>query len=135
MNDHPSTELNVAEWRLRHPPLPDRYEYVERVLAGYRRTRTTTGTVRAADRRLAFELYEQGVTLDLIEAAFALTAVRRIFRPPDSTPLQPIRSLHYFLPVINEIYRDNIPFGYIECQKWKLDHLEEYSHLIGTPPQ
>ena len=95
------------------------------MLEGYRQTRTTAGIVRAADRRLAIQLYRQGVPIALVEAAFALAAVRRIFRDSQRPPLQPIRSLHYFLPVIEEIYTNQIDPEYIKYQKWKLDHLEQ----------
>jgi hypothetical protein len=112
-------------WCATQPPALDQHQYVERVLEGYRQTRTTAGIVRAADRRLAIQLYRQGVPMALVEAAFALAAVRRIFRDPQRPPLQPIRSLHYFLPVIEEIYTNQIDPEYIKYQKWKLDHLEQ----------
>ena len=41
------------------------------------------------------------VPLDLIRAAFLLGAARRVFSP--SAPLPVIRSLHYFLPILEEL--------------------------------
>jgi len=41
--------------------------------------------------------------LTIVEAAFLLATARRIDRPPDADPLNPILSLHYFLPVIEEL--------------------------------
>jgi|SRR5215210_6659838 len=52
------------------------------------------------DRDLAGTLFHRGITLEQIEAAMLLTHLRRAAR---STPLPPIRSLHYFIPVIDEI--------------------------------
>ena len=57
------------------------------------------------DRQLALTLYSRGVSLDQIEAAMLLAHLRRAARP---TPLPPIRSLHYFLPAIDEVSRDPI---------------------------
>jgi len=108
----------------------DQHQYVERVLEGYRQTPTTAGKVRSADRRLAIQLYRQGVPIALVEAAFALAAVRRIFRPPERPPLAPIHSLQYFLSVMKEIRDCAIPPGYIQHQQWKLENLHLYGKWI-----
>lgn len=55
------------------------------------------------DRRLATQLCDQAIAFDLIEAAFLLAIARRSRRGPQATPLPPIRSLAYFLPVIEEL--------------------------------
>lgn len=96
--------------------------YVRTLLANYRDTPSTAGHVRTADRRLAETLYRQKVPLDLLKAAFALAACRRIFRDPATSTLAPIQSLHYFVPVLEEIRRDpDIEPGYIAHLVWKLD--------------
>ena len=61
------------------------------------------GTVRRADRMLAAQLYQRGVSVSVIENAFVLAATRRLMRPADAPPLGTIRSLAYFLPVIEEV--------------------------------
>jgi hypothetical protein len=133
MSDAPPTAAKPESnpWCTTQSPILDQHEYVERVLEGYRQTRTTAGIVRSADRRLAIQLYRQGVPIVLVEAAFALAAARRIFRRQQRPPLEPIRSLHYFLPVIDEIRKSPIDPEYIEAQKWKLKHCEQYSRWIG----
>jgi hypothetical protein len=80
-----------------------REEYIERVLRAYRQTPGTTGTIRRPDRLLAAQLYARGVPLDTVENALLLAASRRLFRPNQAPPLGTIRSLAYFLPVINEV--------------------------------
>ena len=80
-----------------------REEYVQKVLGAYRLTPGTTGTVRRPDRLLAARLHERGVPLTVIENALILAVSRRIFRPLDALPLTTIRSLAYFLPVIEEV--------------------------------
>jgi hypothetical protein len=52
------------------------------------------------DRNLAAALFQRGISLDQIEAALLLAHLRRAGR---ATPLPPIRSLHYFIPIIDEI--------------------------------
>jgi hypothetical protein len=78
-------------------------EYVQRVLTAYRSTPGTTGTIRRPDRLLAAELYERGVPLMVVENALVLAAARRLMRPVVSPPLNTVRSLAYFLPVIEEV--------------------------------
>jgi hypothetical protein len=85
-----------------------RDEYVRRVLEAYRRTPGTTGCVRRPDRVLAAQLHERGVALSVIENALVLAAARRLFRTapagmPPLPPLGTIRSLAYFVPVIEEV--------------------------------
>lgn len=58
------------------------------------------------DRNLAAALFHRGISLDQIEAAMLLAHLRRAGR---STPLPPIRSLHYFIPLLDEVTSD--PFS------------------------
>ena len=106
-------------------PTLDRHTYIRQLLSSYRSTPTTAGGVRPADRRLAERLYQQRVPLEMIQAAFYLAAGRRIFRDFDAPPLAPIQSLHYFLPVIDEIrHHHDIDPDYIRFVAWKVDNAE-----------
>jgi len=78
-------------------------EYVRQVLDAYRKTPGTTGTVRRPDRLLAAQLHQRGVPLAVVENALVLAAARRLIRPTAAAPLGAIRSLAYFLPVIDEV--------------------------------
>ncbi len=78
-------------------------QYVQRLFQAYRNTPGTLGRIRPEDRQLADQLYRRGIPLSVLETAFALAAARRGFRPFDAPPLNPIRSLRYFLPVLDEI--------------------------------
>ena len=53
-------------------------------------------------------------------AAFLLAAYRRRHRPQGSLPLQLVRSLHYCLPIIDEIVDTPIDPGYISYVQDKL---------------
>jgi hypothetical protein len=77
-------------------------EYIRQVLNAYRKTPGTIGTIRRPDRLLATQLHQRGVPLMAIENALVLAAARRLIRPAGSPPLGAIRSLAYFLPVIEE---------------------------------
>jgi hypothetical protein len=78
-------------------------EYVRRLLDAYRATPGTCGAVRRPDRVLAVQLHQRGVPFEAVENALTLAAARRLARPADAPPLGIIRSLAYFLPVIEEV--------------------------------
>jgi len=80
-----------------------RAHYVRAVLALYRSTPTALGHVRRADRVLAGQLYDRGLPLYLVENALLVAAARRVLNNAFSTPLPPIRSLAYVLPVLTEL--------------------------------
>lgn len=77
-------------------------QYLRGLLSAYQQTPGTTGKIRPADRKLARRLFSEGVPLALIQTALRVADSRRRARPEDAPPLPTIRSLHYFLPVIEE---------------------------------
>ena len=89
-------------------------DYIQAVLNLYRHLQGTRSRPRRADRKLAAELHRRGVALDVVETALRLATARRQARPPDAEPLSPIRSLHYFLPVIDELPLGSPPEGYLD---------------------
>lgn len=66
-----------------------------------------------ADRRLAAELFDQGVPLATVETAFLLAIARRSTRPAGLPTLPPIRSLAYFRPVLDELRLHPLDPGYL----------------------
>ena len=98
-------------------------EYIRQVLEAYRKTQGTMGTVRRADRTLAAQLYRRGVAVTVIENAFVLAAARRLIRPADAPPLGTIRSLAYFLPVIEEVLELRVGPGYFQHVRRKLERI------------
>jgi hypothetical protein len=95
-------------------------EYIRAVLEAYRKTPGTTGTVRRPDRMLAAQLYERGISLTVIEHALILAAARLLLRPPDAMSLGTVRSLAYFLPVIEEVMDLRISPDYFRYLRHKL---------------
>jgi hypothetical protein len=98
-------------------------EYVRRVLEAYRKTPGTLGTVRRQDRALAEQLYQRGIPESVIENAFILAATRRLMRPADTPPLGSIRSLDYFLPVIEEVLGLRVNPDYFQYLRHKLERI------------
>ena len=95
-------------------------EYVRQVLEAYRKTPGTMGTVRRADRMLAAQLYQRGLSVQVIENALVLAVTRRLIRPADALPLGAIRSLAYFLPVIEEVLKLRVSPDYFDYLRQKL---------------
>ena len=95
-------------------------EYIRQVLEAYRKTPGTMGTVRRADRLLGVQLYQRGVSVSVVENALVLAATRRLMRPADAPPLGTIRSLAYFLPVIEEVLELRVNPDYFDYLRHKL---------------
>jgi hypothetical protein len=112
---------NRVEEQEEHPISQE--EYVLKVLSAYRQTRGTTGTIRCPDRLVAAQLYERGVPLMAVENALVLAATRRLMRPTDAPPLGTIRSLAYFLPVIDEVLGLRVNPTYFQYLRQKLERL------------
>ena len=98
----------------------DREAYIHQVLSAYRQTPGTTGTIRRPDRLLAAQLYARGVPLHSVENALVLAASRRLFRRPQAPPLGTIRSLAYFLPVVDEVRALTVSPDYFRYLRRKL---------------
>ena len=98
-------------------------EYIRQVLEAYRKTPGTMGTVRRADRMLAAQLYQRGLSVRVIENALMLAAARRLIRPADAPPLGAIRSLAYFLPVIEEVLEMRVSPDYFQHVRRKLERI------------
>jgi hypothetical protein len=98
-------------------------EYINRVLEAYRKTPGTMGTVRRADRMLAAQLYQRGLSVRVIENALVLAATRRLMRPANAPSLSTIRSLAYFLPVIEEVLELRVSPDYFHYLRHKLERV------------
>lgn len=98
----------------------ERQRYIQRILHLYRETPGTRGRSRAADRRLAEQLFRRGTDYEIVRAAMLLAAARRNFRDPEAEPLQIIASLHYFLPIIRELEAIPLEPEYVEYLQHRL---------------
>ena len=98
-------------------------EFIRQVLEAYRKTPGTMGTVRRPDRVVALQLYQRGISVSVIENAFVLAATRRLMRPVNAPPLGSIRSLAYFLPVIEEVLGLRVNPDYFQYLRHKLERI------------
>ena len=96
-------------------------DYIRKVLDAYRHTPGTTGVVRRNDRLLAAALYDRGIPRLAIENALLLAAARRLVRSPDAPALQPVRSLSYVMPVIDEVLQVRVSPDYYRYLQFKID--------------
>lgn len=94
--------------------------FVERILKLYQDLPETPSRASRTDRRLAEELYEKGIQEEEVEASLLLATARRLLRSADAPKLGPIRSLHYFLPVIEEVRTSPLSASYLEYLRRKL---------------
>lgn len=88
-------------------------DFVAAVVKLYTQLPGTPKRPRAPDRSLARQWFKHGIPLPEIEAALALAIARRTYRAPSAEPLQPIRSLCYFVPVLAEIRSDTFDLDYL----------------------
>jgi hypothetical protein len=94
-------------------------DYVRVVLESYVSIPGTPLRPRRDDRFVALELYRREVALQEVEAALLLGCARRTFREPEEA-LQPIRSLRYFVPVIEEVRQEGVDPAYVRYLRGKL---------------
>ena len=94
-------------------PQPTQQEYVAAVLRAYVALPETLPRWHRADRGMALELFRRRIPLERIETAFVLGSARRLGRDPKLI-VPPIRSMAYFLPVIEEVLTDPPPCRYIQ---------------------
>ena len=107
------------------PPNPDPANYVAAVLILYVELPETPMRASVQDQWQARRLHDRGVPLRVVESAFLLASLRRLIRPADGPPLSPIRSLAYFLPVIDELLAHPAPDNYLEYLRLKLRRMAE----------
>lgn len=111
--------------------ISDCQHYVDTVLALYCLLPDTPNRHSRYDRLLARQLWQQKVPLPVIESAFVLATARRLLRDPSHPPLNPIRSLHYFVPVLEEVLAQPLPPTYLQYLRHKL---AAHQPPVNLPP-
>ena len=87
--------------------------YRQTLIDLYLRLPNTPRRLSRFDLRLVRQLWERQIPLTTVETAFLLASSRRAARRPDAMPLGPIRSLHYFMPMIEELLAQAVPESYL----------------------
>lgn len=94
--------------------------YRQTVIDLYLRLPDTPRRLSRFDLRLVRQLWQRQIPLTTVETAFLLASSRRAVRRPDAMPLGPIRSLHYFMPVIEELLAQPAPASYLAYLRSKV---------------
>ena len=105
--------------------------YVHEVLDRYVSLPDTPGRPRRSDRAVARRWFSEDVSLSLVFNAMLLATIRRHFRDPTLPPLEPIHSLHYFVPVIRFIEANPIDPFYFKYLACKLKNVEQTKNLAN----
>jgi len=94
--------------------------YRQTLIDLYLRLPDTPRRLSRFDLRLVRQLWERQIPFTTVETALLLASSRRAARRPDATPLGPIRSLHYFQPVIEELLAQPVPDSYLAYLRSKV---------------
>lgn len=113
--------------------MTDCQTYVQTVLNLYAQMRDISCPPRRSDRRLAACFFDRRIPIDIVEAALLLGSARRMCHR-GALPLQAIRSLHYFEPVVEELVAEPPPRGYIDYLRLKVQSTAEL-YAPGSPDQ
>ena len=109
--------------------------YIQALRSVYLQLPNTHRRFSRSDQRLASNLFQRGFSLELVRSALLLASARRLARNPAEPPLPPVRSLHYFLPVLDEISSQPLPPGYLEYLEAKLRSAQPRPAPQPTDPQ
>jgi hypothetical protein len=113
-------------------PFVSQDNFIDAVLDTYVSLPDTPNHTRRDDRYLAVTWHRQGIALFQVKAAMLLATARRNFRQPEAEPLEPIRSLRYFVPLIEEIQRSGVDESYVDYLQQKLSPV--FVTKVSTKP-
>ncbi len=95
-------------------------DYVRIVRALYLELPITGNRFTLSDRLLAQDLFRRQIPIETPRNALLLGAALRLCRNPSAPPLEPVRSLHYFLPLLEEVRRNPLPPSYVQYLEAKI---------------
>jgi len=111
-------------------PKENSNEYADAIMNLYLQLPETPLKPSTNDRHTAESLRARRIDLKAVESALLLGTIRRLSRSPDMPPLSPIRSLAYFLPVIEEILFNPVPDDYLHYLRKKVGLLSGRGRTI-----
>jgi hypothetical protein len=127
----PALRNVLQPWGISSMPVADSSNdlypgYVNKVLSWYIDLPDTPPRPSRYDRALAIELCRRQIPLAVLDTAFLLATGRRHLRNPSLPQLASIRSLHYFLPVVEEVLASPLTTTYTDHLRHKLRRLNLY---------
>ncbi|MDA2935397.1 helix-turn-helix domain-containing protein, partial [Acidobacteria bacterium AH-259-D05] len=99
--------------------------YLEAVEALFLSRPCVRSRFSSADRQLASEWFASGIDLALVEQAIVLGCGRKYVSWLNGLQGEPIGSLHYFLPVLEEISKFDLSSEYQSFNQSQVDRLEK----------
>ena len=109
---------------------PEFIEQVRTCLIQYSIFCSSFGT---ADRKLAADLFRNGISFDQLERALLLGLGRKYLSSLSSTVPTPIYSLAYFLPCLDEVSQTSSPNQYWEYLRHRLKDFDEAWRDLRRP--
>jgi len=92
-------------------------------------------TFTAADEKLALNLYRRAVSLEHVRWAIWLGCAHKYMAMLNSQTRQPIPSLAYFASLIEEVRQPQIPVGYWDHARRRMEQMEKrWLQIANSPP-
>lgn len=126
---HPGLiKIEDAFWPYLKPEAPictPDIEYVERIRGLFLEHPIVRSSFGEADRRLAGALYRRGVPCQQVERALVLGLARKYVTCLNNRKAPPITSLHYFLPLLQEVQQTRVSEDYWTYTANRLEHFRQ----------
>jgi hypothetical protein len=110
-------------------------EFVRHVRAAFLKPACVRSVFTAADEKLALKLYRREVPPEQVRRAIWLGCARKYVVMLNSQTRQPITSLAYFAPLVEEVSQPHIPASYWEHIRRKMEEIEKRWLQTVNPPQ
>jgi hypothetical protein len=122
-------EISDSYWPYHRTPSrpepPEIEAYVESVRECLEGLGCTSGKFDAAGIEVARQHYRQAIPVGIVQDAMLLGACRKFDSWLNGGPVEPIRSMAYFVPLIAEIQAKPFPAGYSTHLRSQLQRLSE----------
>jgi hypothetical protein len=110
----------LVQGQPRSKPMTDRQNYIRTLLDIYAHTPGVAVSARGSDQILAGCLFDRHIPIDVVESALLLGSARRMVSSLNGAVLSPVRSLHYFAPIVEEVLRQPLPPNYVHYLRLKI---------------
>jgi hypothetical protein len=100
--------------------MTERQNYIRTILSLYAQTPGVAVSARGSDSTLAGCFFDRQIPIDVVESALVLGAARRMYSRTGVRVFPPIRSLHYFAPIVEEVLHEPLPPNYVRYLRLKL---------------
>ena len=107
------------------PDSPGPSAYVAEVRRLFREPECVQGRFGPADERLAADWQAAGVSLETVRRAILLGSVRKSMSLLDQPDGEPVRSLHYFARLLEEVRSESFPVFYWRHLEFNLRRCEQ----------